>query len=61
MNVSFIIYAFFVLFIFNSLTHSFCTKSEMEAAKQVKIFRVTNIMIVILLVNAYVRILNVMA
>ncbi|SES69585.1 hypothetical protein SAMN05216389_101453 [Oceanobacillus limi] len=54
----FIIYALIILFIFNSLTHKFCTKLEMNQNKQASVFRVINIMMLILLVSSYVKVLN---
>nr|WP_246187687.1 hypothetical protein [Ornithinibacillus caprae] len=60
MNIIFIIYALVILFIFNSLTHKFCTKLEMNQTKQAGVFRVINIMMLILLVSSYVKVLNVM-
>ncbi|HLS09774.1 hypothetical protein [Lentibacillus sp.] len=58
MTLIFPIYAIFVLFIFNSLTHQFCTKMEMKERKQSSMFRVINIMILVLLVSSYVKVLN---
>ncbi|TFJ93522.1 hypothetical protein E4U82_06055 [Lentibacillus salicampi] len=52
------IYAIFVLLIFNSLTHQFCMKMEMKDRKQSSMFRVINIMILVLLVSSYVKVLN---
>ncbi|GGA73438.1 hypothetical protein GCM10008025_16420 [Ornithinibacillus halotolerans] len=60
MIIFFLIYAFIILFIFNTLTDKFCNKLEMNATKRANVFRVTNIMILILLVSSYVRVLNVM-
>ncbi|WP_047986144.1 hypothetical protein [Ornithinibacillus californiensis] len=56
----FLVYAFIILFIFNSLADKFCKKLEMNATKQANVFRITNIMILILLVSSYVKVLNVM-
>lgn len=61
MGVLFPIYAVFILLIFNSLTMQFCTKMEMKDAKQSTVFRVINIMILILLVSSYVKVLNVVS
>ncbi len=58
MNLIFPIYAIFVLFIFNSLTQQFCTKMEMKERKQSSMFRVINIMILVLLISSYVKVLN---
>ncbi|MFU0788669.1 hypothetical protein JNUCC74_13315 [Cerasibacillus sp. JNUCC 74] len=60
MNIIFLIYGFIVFLIFNSLTHQFCVKMEMEALKQGKMFRVINVMITILLVCSYLRVTNLM-
>ncbi|MEN2767722.1 hypothetical protein [Ornithinibacillus xuwenensis] len=60
MIIIFLLYASIILFIFNSLTDKFCKKLEMNAAKQANVFRVTNIMILILLVSSYVKVLNAM-
>lgn len=58
MNYIFIIYALFILLIFNSMTQNFCIKLEMNQTKQTIVFRFINIMILILLVSSYVRVLN---
>jgi hypothetical protein len=60
MFVIFLVYAFIILFIFNSLADKFCKKLEMNATKQANVIRITNIMILILLVSSYVKVLNVM-
>ncbi|GAA0447887.1 MAG: hypothetical protein ACQEWU_09420 [Bacillota bacterium] len=60
MNIIFLLYGFIILLIFNSLTHQFCLKMEMETLKQGKMFRVINIMVTVLLVCSYVRVMNVM-
>lgn len=61
MTILFPLFALFVLFIFNSLTHQFCHKLEMNQKKQSAMFRLINISVLILLVSSYVRVLNVMA
>ncbi|SFD36680.1 hypothetical protein SAMN05216238_10113 [Lentibacillus persicus] len=58
MDLIFPFYAILVLLIFNSLTQQFCTKMEMKEKKQSSMFRVINIMVLILLVSSYVRVLN---
>lgn len=58
MTLIFPFYAIFVLLIFNSLAHQFCTKMELKEKKQSSMFRVTNIMILVLLVSSYVKVLN---
>ncbi|WP_284139500.1 MULTISPECIES: hypothetical protein [unclassified Virgibacillus] len=60
MSIFFLIYALFILLIFNSLTHRFCIKMEMNQSKQEKVFRTINILIFILLVTSYVEVLNAM-
>ncbi|GIO25682.1 hypothetical protein [Ornithinibacillus bavariensis] len=60
MIIIFLFYALIILFIFNTMTEKFCAKLEMNAKKQANVFRVTNIMILILLVSSYVSVLNVM-
>ncbi|WP_096270360.1 hypothetical protein [Paucisalibacillus globulus] len=60
MIIIFLFYAFIILFIFNTLADKFCTKLEMNAAKQARVFRVINIMMLILLVSSYIKVLNVM-
>lgn len=61
MSILFPIYALFILLIFNSLTHQFCTKMELKERKQSTMFRVINIMILVLLVSSYVRVLTVIS
>ncbi|MFS0671922.1 hypothetical protein [Ornithinibacillus sp. 179-J 7C1 HS] len=58
MFLVFLVYGFIILIIFNSLTDKFCKKLEMNAAKQASVFRITNIMILILLVSSYIKVLN---
>ncbi|MDC3415260.1 hypothetical protein NC797_18000 [Aquibacillus sp. 3ASR75-11] len=57
MAVAFGFFAFFVLFIFNSLTHTLCLRTEMAKERQPGVFRMINIMITILLISSYVEIL----
>ncbi|XKF64899.1 hypothetical protein LG329_15160 [Virgibacillus necropolis] len=59
MSILYVLYALFVLLIFNSLTHQFCLKMEMNQKKQSTVFRAINLMIMVLLVSSYVRVLNV--
>ncbi|MFZ3577315.1 hypothetical protein [Virgibacillus sp. DJP39] len=61
MSIMYLFYALFILLIFNSLTHLFCLKMEMNQKKQSSVFRVINVMIMVLLVSSYVRVLNVIA
>ncbi len=59
MSILFPVYAVFILLIFNSLTHQFCMKMEMKERKQSTVFRVINIMVLVLLITSYVKVLNV--
>ncbi|MUV36599.1 hypothetical protein JNUCC1_00402 [Lentibacillus sp. JNUCC-1] len=59
MEIIFLVYAFVVFFIFNTLTQNFCLKMELKPAKQKTFFRFINIMILILLLSSYVRVINV--
>ncbi|WP_077324979.1 hypothetical protein [Virgibacillus siamensis] len=58
MSLLFPVYAVFILLIFNSLTQQFCTKMEMKDKKQSSVFRVINIMILVLLISSYVKVMN---
>ncbi|WP_026905663.1 hypothetical protein [Paucisalibacillus globulus] len=60
MIIIFLFYAFIILFIFNTLADKFCKKLEMNATKQARVFRVINVMMLILLVSSYIKVLNVM-
>ncbi|MDX8045712.1 hypothetical protein SH601_06890 [Gracilibacillus sp. S3-1-1] len=53
----FILIAFFILFIFNSLTMRLCLKTEMSQEKQPNVFRTINILITILLVSSYIEVI----
>ncbi|WP_066191926.1 MULTISPECIES: hypothetical protein [Gracilibacillus] len=55
----FVFFAFFILFIFNSLTMRFCLQTEMGQEKQSNVFRTINILITILLVSSYVDVIYV--
>ncbi|KGP72259.1 hypothetical protein GLW08_06285 [Pontibacillus yanchengensis] len=57
MTVFFVPFALLILFMFNSLTHSLCLKTEMATEKQPKVFRTINILITILLISSYVEVL----
>ncbi|SDQ86127.1 hypothetical protein SAMN05216232_2323 [Virgibacillus subterraneus] len=59
MSILFPVYAVFILLVFNSLTHQFCMKMEMKEKKQSTVFRVINIMVLILLITSYVKVLTV--
>ncbi|RYG72860.1 hypothetical protein EU245_08615 [Lentibacillus lipolyticus] len=58
MTMIFPFYAVFILLIFNSLTYQFCMKMEMKERKQSTMFRVINVMILILLVSSYMKVMN---
>lgn len=53
----FILFAIFILYIFNNLTNSLCIRREIPEEKQPKVFRTINILITILLLSSYVEIL----
>jgi len=59
MVIFFVVYALIILLIFNSLTNRFCLKMEMNQNKQARVYRMINIMILILLVSSYVKVTNV--
>lgn len=58
MIIFFSFYALVILLIFNSLTNRFCLKMEMNHHKQSRVYRMINIMILILLISSYVKITN---
>ncbi len=57
MIIFFVPFALLILFVFNSLTHSLCLKTEMSNEKQPKVFRTINILITILLLSSYFEVL----
>ncbi|RST59579.1 MULTISPECIES: hypothetical protein [Bacillaceae] len=57
MPVLFIIFAIFILYIFNNLTYSLCVQREIPEERHPKIFRTINILITILLFSSYIEIL----
>jgi len=57
--ILYLIFAFIVLFIFNTMSHNFCLKMEMNELKTKKFYKVINIIMVIMLVCSYLRTLNV--
>ncbi|BAC13105.1 hypothetical conserved protein [Oceanobacillus iheyensis HTE831] len=59
MVIFYMVFAFIVLIIFNSLTNAFCIKMELSQKKQLKVYRVINMIMVALLVCSYLRVLNV--
>ncbi|UFU00483.1 hypothetical protein KO561_05950 [Radiobacillus kanasensis] len=56
MPIFFAVFALFILFLFNSLTHRLCVQTEMPQEKQPSVFRTINILITILLLSSYVEI-----
>ncbi|MBB6454668.1 hypothetical protein HNQ94_003157 [Salirhabdus euzebyi] len=57
MELFYVPFAVFILFIFNSLTHSFCLKSEMSNERSHRMFRTINVSITILLISSYMKVL----
>ncbi|MGP4061954.1 hypothetical protein [Halobacillus litoralis] len=58
MAFGFSLYALVILFVFNLLTHSLCSKTKMSTEKQTRVFRTINVLITILLISSYVEVLN---
>ncbi|GAA5416709.1 hypothetical protein Pryu01_01747 [Paraliobacillus ryukyuensis] len=52
----FVAFAFFILFMINSLTYRLCTQTEMSQEKQSSVFRTINVLITILLISSYIQI-----
>ncbi|GEN85673.1 hypothetical protein MKY30_16760 [Oceanobacillus sp. FSL W8-0428] len=59
MAIFYIIFGFFVLLIFNVMISAICTKMELSRQKSERMDRVTNMILVAMLVCSYIRILNV--
>ncbi|RST75164.1 hypothetical protein D4T97_007855 [Siminovitchia acidinfaciens] len=57
MPALYIIFAIFILYIFNNLTYSLCVQREIPEERHPKIFRTINILITILLFSSYIEIL----
>ncbi|MDC3417277.1 hypothetical protein [Aquibacillus salsiterrae] len=57
MVIVFVFFAFFVLFLFNSLTLKLCIQTEMSKERQPNVFRTINILVTILLISSYVEVL----
>ena len=55
--IYYILFACFILFVFNSLTNRLCIEKNIPVERQVNVFRWINIMITILLVSSYVEVL----
>ncbi|MCM3739574.1 hypothetical protein M3210_04750 [Oceanobacillus luteolus] len=53
------VFAFIVLSIFNTMTHSFCQRMELNEMRTKKVYKVINMIMVTMLVCSYLRILNV--
>ncbi|MBU6081631.1 MULTISPECIES: hypothetical protein [Allobacillus] len=51
-------FAVFIFYSFNSLTHKFCTKSEMSAEKSSKVYRTINVSMLILLFSSYYEVFH---
>ncbi|MCP8615499.1 hypothetical protein [Salirhabdus salicampi] len=58
MALIYVPFAIFILFIFNSLTYSFCLKGELSNERQSKVFRMINVSITILLISSYLEVLH---
>ncbi|TCP29279.1 hypothetical protein EV207_11181 [Scopulibacillus darangshiensis] len=56
MLITFIIFAVFALFIFNSLTDALCIKKNIPEERQPKVFQTINILLTILLLSGYLNI-----
>lgn len=52
----FIVFAIFILYNINRLTHSLCIQKEIPEEKQPKVFRTINVLITILLISSFVEI-----
>ncbi|MET3683523.1 hypothetical protein ABID56_001618 [Alkalibacillus flavidus] len=46
-------FALFIFYAFNRMTQKFCTKSEMSNEKSVKVYRMINISMLVLLISSY--------
>ncbi|WP_407272879.1 hypothetical protein [Radiobacillus sp. PE A8.2] len=57
MAIIFAVFALVVLFLFNSLTHSLCLRTEMSKERQPNFFRTINVLITILLISSYIEVL----
>ncbi|MFD1414178.1 hypothetical protein [Oceanobacillus jeddahense] len=59
MAIFYIIFGFFVLLIFNVMISALSTKMELSKQKSERMDRVTNMILVAMLVCSYLRVLNV--
>lgn len=57
MVIIFTLFALFILWIFNSLTHKLCLRTNMSQERQPTVFRTINISITILLISSYYEVL----
>jgi hypothetical protein len=53
----YILFACFILFIFNLLTNSLCIQKNIPEDKQTNVFRTINVSITILLVTSYIELI----
>ncbi|CEI84056.1 hypothetical protein J18TS1_42030 [Oceanobacillus oncorhynchi subsp. incaldanensis] len=59
MAIFYIIFGFFILLIFNVMISALSTKMELSKQKSERMDRVTNMILVAMLVCSYLRVLNV--
>ncbi|WP_077603314.1 hypothetical protein [Oceanobacillus sojae] len=59
MAIFYIIFGFLILLIFNVMISAICTKMGLSRQKSERMDRVTNMILVAMLVCSYIRILNV--
>ncbi|RBW69337.1 hypothetical protein [Bacillus taeanensis] len=53
----FILFALFILFVFNTLTNALCLQKNIPEERQPKVFRTINVLITILLISSFVEVL----
>ncbi|WP_225434139.1 hypothetical protein [Peribacillus tepidiphilus] len=56
MSIYYILFAGFILYIFNNMTNRLCLQKEIPEERHPKIFRTINVLITILLLSSYVEI-----
>ncbi|UOY92057.1 hypothetical protein MUG87_16695 [Ectobacillus sp. JY-23] len=56
MLILFALFACFILFYINVLTHHLCVRKAITPTRAIRLFRVINICVTILLISAYVRV-----
>lgn len=59
MFIFYLIFAFIVLLIFNTMAYKFCKKMELNELRSKRFYKVINMIMVTMLVCSYLRILNV--